>query len=143
MTSNIPSEESDQPKKEEPTQSKLSETLDSLKKNEKMETLYTYATANTFDTVAYVLLVLGILWMLFNSFYGGILVGVVVGFYFSKELVDLVLNFNQTIEQLGMVRSLILGGTALAFFISAPGIFFGAVATAALKYLITSEKREQ
>jgi len=116
--------------------SKLQETLDSLKKNEKIEDLFTYAQAHTKDTVAYVLLILGIVWFFFHSFYGGLLIGVVSGFYFTDELMQFLKSVNDLVEEQGIARSLICGGTLLAFFIAAPGIFIGAAIVVAMTQLI-------
>lgn len=114
---------SEQPSPEK--KSKITETLDTLKKSEKVDDIVTYAKTHTKDTIAYVLIVLGIVWLFFKPFYAGLLIGAVVGFYFAKEISAQIKSANDYIEQQGMAKSLILGGTLLALFISAPGIFIG------------------
>jgi len=141
MTSETPTQEPNKPEEKEPGKSKLSETLDTLKKNEKIETLFSYAKSNTMDTIAYVLLILGIVFLFFREFYGGVMIGLVVGVYFSNEIISLVKDCNGYIEKQGMVKSLIVGGTLLALFISAPGIFIGAAIAAGLKYLIAGSSQ--
>ncbi len=122
-------------KKEESVKQKITETLDSLKKNDKIDTLYNYAQGNTRDTIAYVLLILGIILLFFTPFWGGILVGLVLGLYFYDELISVVKDVNGLIDDQGMVRSLVLGASVLAFFIAAPGIFFGAAIAVGIKHL--------
>ncbi|CCB91643.1 putative membrane protein [Waddlia chondrophila 2032/99] len=118
---------------------KFSETIENLKKNKNIESILEYARNNTKDTVAFVLLIIGILWMLGQPFNGGILVGLVVGFYFSKEFISYVKDFNSHLEEQGLAKTVILGGGALALFFLAPGIFIGVAVMAALKYLLKSE----
>lgn len=115
---------------------KLSETLDSLTKKENIESLVGYAKSNTRDTIAYILMILGLVILFFHPIYGGLLIGIITGFYFSSEILAIVKNLNDFIEQQGMVRSLILGGAALGFFILAPGIYIGIAVIIGIKQLI-------
>ncbi len=128
-------------KEEGSVKEKFSETLGSLKKNEKIEDLYKYAKSNTSDTVAYVAMILGILILFFEPFYGGAIIGIVAGLYFSKEIMVPVRNLEGFIEELGMVRSLILGGLLLAFFIKLPMAFIGAAIAVGVKQLIYPENK--
>src|SRR3989338_8342495 len=94
---------------------KFSESLENLKKNEKIEELYKYAKSNTGDTIAYVAMILGILILFFEPLYGGLLVGFIAGLYFSDEIAKPLRSIEESIEELGMVRSLIFGGLLLGF----------------------------
>ncbi len=122
--------------KPEEQKSKIGETLDSLKKNQKVESLVSYAKTNTVDTIAYILAILGIVLILFNSFYGAVIIGLVAGYYYSAELVAVAKNVNQTIHEMGIPKSLILGSVLVALFILAPGLFIGAAVAAALTHVI-------
>lgn len=125
------------PKKDdESLKAKFNETFNNLKKNEKFDAVYQYAQDNTRDTIAYIVLIIGILLLFFNEFWGGLLVGIVVGIYFYNELLAIAQDVNAFIETQGMVRSLIIGGIAIAFFISAPMIFIGAAFAVAIKYFV-------
>lgn len=135
MTNTTPNK----PKKVDPSiKDKLNETFNSLKKNENIDAMYQYAQENTRDTIAYIVLIIGILLIFFKPFWGGLLVGIVVGIYFYNEILAIVQDLNGFIEAQGMVRSLILGGIAIAFFISAPMIFIGAALAVGVKYFIGS-----
>jgi len=118
---------------------KFSETIENLKKNKNVDSVLEYARNNTRDTIAFILLIVGILWMLGQPFNGGVLIGLVVGFYFSRELISYVRDFNSYLEEQGLAKTVILGGGALALFFLAPGIFIGVAVMAALKYLLKSE----
>jgi len=118
---------------------KFSETIENLKKNKNVDSVLEYARNNTKDTIAFILLIVGILWMLGQPFNGGVLIGLVVGFYFSRELISYVRDFNSYLEEQGLAKTVILGGGALALFFLAPGIFIGVAVMAALKYLLKSE----
>jgi hypothetical protein len=122
------------------SKNKVSETLTSLKKSENIDNLMSYAKTHIQDTVAYILLVSGIIWIFFNSFYGGILVGLIAGFYFAQEVLEIINSFDRFLDKKGMAKNLILAGTLLALFILAPGIFIGAAIMVGVKYLLKSEK---
>ncbi|NGX41904.1 MAG: hypothetical protein K940chlam7_00178 [Chlamydiae bacterium] len=125
-------------KKEEP-KTKFTETFEALKKNENIESMISYTKTHTTDTIAYVLIILGIVWMLFQPQWGGMLVGLVAGFYFSKEVVSLIKSFNEFVEEQGVARSLILGGVVIAFFLMNYGFFIGAAIMIGLKVMLKAE----
>lgn len=122
------------PEQENHKKSKRSDK--SGKQIQNLDHLIEFAQNNVKDTVAFVVMVVGIFWMFVNSFWGGIIVGLVAGFYFSREIVYVVKSFNEFIEAQGIARTAILAGTALALFIAAPGILIGAAAMAGLKVLM-------
>lgn len=105
------------------------------------QSFYNYFSAGTRDLIAYILLVIGIILLFFEQYYGGFLIGLVAGAYFSEEINNLFKNYHEFIERQGLVRSLILGGVALAFLISAPAIFVGIAFVVILKYFIFAENK--
>jgi hypothetical protein len=125
----------------EPTKTKepSEEIVHPTKKIEKREGLYDYAKSNTIDTIAYIVLIVGIILMFFQSYIGQIFVGVVVGYYFSSEIAYILRSTNEIINQHGIVKSLILGGALLAFFILSPLLFLAAAVTVGIKQLIRPE----
>lgn len=124
-------------KKNEPSaKDKLAETFEKLKQ----EGLYTYAKSNTRDTIAYILLVIGLILLFFAPFWGGLLIGVVIGLYFANEILSVLTNINDFIDRQGLVKSLILAALALAFFIAAPAIFIGAALTVLARFLLADKK---
>lgn len=102
-----------------------------------------YFTGSTRDMIAYVLLIFGVILLFFHPFYGSFLIGIVAGAYFSKEIHNLLNNYQKYIDQQGLVRSLILGGTALAFLILAPGLFIGTILMLVLKLFVFSEDKPE
>lgn len=110
--------------------------------NEGFESLYNYTKSNVRDLVTYVLLILGIILLFFQPFYGQLLIGMIAAVYFSTEITWLIRNAELYIERHGLVRSIVVGVTLLAFFISAPFIFIGAAIIVLLKFLILSEHKE-
>ena len=97
--------------------------------------IITFMKENTKDTIAYVLLIAGIMMMFFDNvaIYGGLIVGVIFGLYFAKELAYLVTNATNLIEQEGTPKSLMFGALLLIFLIKAPFVFIGAALVAVLK----------
>jgi hypothetical protein len=95
-----------------------------------------YFNSSTRDILAYAMLVIGVLLLFFHPLVGEFLIGVVAGAYFSKEINDLIKNYQNVVEEQGLVRSLILGGILLAFLVAAPGIFIGIAFIMILKLFI-------
>lgn len=126
----------DQDVKNEKAKSNLSEKFESLKKKENLDTMMDYAKTHVPDTIAYILLVIGIIWLFFNSFYGGILVGLVAGFYFTNDIVRLFSSFDEYLGEYGVAKNIVFAGTALALFILAPGVFIGGAIMVGIKYLL-------
>lgn len=109
------------------------------KNSPKESGLFGYAKSNTRDTIAYVFLIVGIIMLFFQPFFGTILIGIIYGLYFSKEITQIIYNANDYIERLGMVKSVVFLVTILALFYLAPGIFLGAALSLCLKYLFESQ----
>lgn len=115
---------------------------DNKKKIEgKIEDLYDYAKQNKRDTFAQVLLVLGLILMFFMPFYGGLLVGIVGGLYFSTAIVSAIQNRNQLIYEYGTTLSLVFVGLLVAFLIGAPGVFIGIAIVTAIKQFLLPEAK--
>lgn len=95
--------------------------------------------ATTKDLIAYIILVLGIILLFFQPIYGGLLIGIVTGIYFAKELIAICKDLPGFIDEQGIARSLILGGLTLAFFIAAPAIFVGAAFVVLLRWFVFNE----
>lgn len=110
------------------------------KKIEEDHGLFDFAKTNTKDAIAYIILILGVILLFFERFSGELLIGVVFGLYYSAEIQSLFRNFNEFIEEQGVVRGIVLGVTAIALFISAPGIFIGAILAVIIKYLFSPDK---
>jgi hypothetical protein len=95
--------------------------------------------ASTKDLVAYILMVLGIILLFFMPIYGGLLIGIVAGVYFSKEIIPVLKDLSTFIEDNGIARSIILAGITLAFFIVAPAIFIGAALVICLRWFVFND----
>lgn len=113
---------------------------DKLNFEEKTRGLFEYAKTNTKDAIAYIILIIGVILLFFERFSGELLIGIIFGLYYSAEIQSLFRNFNEFIDELGIVRGIVLGATAIALFISAPGIFIGAILAVIIKYLFSPDK---
>lgn len=111
------------PPNKEGFKDKFKDSLKDFKSNENMGQLLNKATENTRDTISYIILIIGIVLMFFSPLYGGALVGLVAGFYFSSEILSFWKHLNAFVEDEGIVKSLIGLGLLLALFVSAPAIF--------------------
>lgn len=115
-----------------------SDKVEEKEKNENKMHLFSYAKTNTRDALAYIILIMGVILLFFERFSGELLIGVIFGLYYSLEIQSLFRNFNEFIEEQGVVRGIVLGVVTIALFISAPGIFIGAVLAVIIKYLFNS-----
>lgn len=110
----------------------------SLKKGIKSDDLLGFAKENTKDTIAYVFLIVGFLLLFFEPLYGGTIMGILLGLYFTGELVSFWKKSHELINEWGMVKTLVLAGIALIFFVSNLGcavIVIVASATVVIKQL--------
>ena len=129
-------EKPEKPKKKQEEKHPLSETIESLKQNQKVESILSYAKSNSQEAIAYALMLVGIVWMFFNAFYGGILVGLIAAFFYSKEIILFIKNIEDFYHEEGIAKSVIGGGCLLALFFAAPGIFLGAGVMIGIKLLL-------
>ena len=137
MSTTPPGQDPNPPKK-----NPLADKLDSLRKNEKIEGIYNYAANNTRDTLAYILMIIGIVLLFSYSFYGGFIVGLIFGLYFSDEITHTLRSLNDMIEFHGMVRSLIFGGLLLALLILAWPLYMGAAVAVGIKHILYPEDHD-
>lgn len=128
----------DEPKVKKQAEPEKTQTTE--KKNDKFSGLFDFAKTNTKDAIAYIILIIGIILLFFERFAGEVLIGVVFGLYYATEIQNLFKHFNEFIEEQGVVRGIVLGVTMIALFISAPGIFIGAILAVIIKYLFSPEK---
>lgn len=127
------------PEDKDPLKVEKTEEQPTAPEKEKTPGLFDFARTNTKDAIAYIILIIGIILLFFERFSGELLIGVIFGLYYSREIQSLFRNFNEFIEEQGIVRGIVLGVTALALFISAPGIFIGAILAVIIKYLFSPE----
>lgn len=118
---------------------KLEEKIETKDTGKLPEGFLNYAKTNTKDVLAYVILILGVVLLFFERFSGELLIGVIFGLYYAVEIQALFRNFNEFIEEQGIVRGIVLGVVTIALFISAPGIFIGTILAVIIRYLFNPE----
>lgn len=121
--------------KKAPAENKSSKNFTDSLKNIKKEDVVHYAKNNTIETIAYALLIIGIIMLLFAPYAGQVLVGAVAGYFFGSELIDYIQNIRSFVDEEPIVRSLVLGGLAIALFIGSPLLFIALFVVAGIKYL--------
>ena len=81
-----------------------------------------------------VLLAIGLLFLLFfNNLLGGLIIGMVAGYYFASEIVYYIRSIGQIMGGQNQLHYVILTAILLGLFIAAPGIFIGALIVASFK----------
>lgn len=122
---------------QEKVEDKTRENFRNQRDPKKVENFYDYATSNKEQTVTYILLVLGLLFLLFfNNLLGGLIIGMVAGYYFAAEIVYYIRNMGQIVGGHDHLRYVVLTALLLGLFIAAPGIFIGAAIVAAFKQVL-------
>lgn len=111
---------------------------DNLKdaRNAKKELFYDYSNYTREQIITYILLVVGILLLFVNSLVGGLIIGMVAGYYFTEDIVYYIRNIGHILSGHDHLRYITLTGLLLGLFIAAPGIFIGAAIVAAFKQLV-------
>lgn len=83
------------------------------------------------DFVAYLILFIGLLFSIFHSFSGGLLVGLVLGVYFSVAIFAGLRAFRDyLLSEGGIFRGFVIIAAGLALFIASPGLCIGTIAGA-------------
>jgi hypothetical protein len=82
---------------------------------------------NLCESVCYVILFCGLIFSIFNPFLGGSLVGLILGIYFSQEVIEKASSFKEFIIREGIFRGFIIVAAVLALLIEAPGLLVGTV----------------
>jgi hypothetical protein len=102
---------------------------------------YTYATSNREHMIVYILLALGLLILLFvNNLLGGLMIGMVAGYYFAEDIVYYIRNLGQIVKGQDHLRYVISAALLLGLFIAAPGIFIGAIVVATFRQVISGPR---
>ncbi len=125
---------------------KIKSGFKNVKDSRQVDDLYHYAVSNKEKTITYTLLILGLLIIMFfsNNALGGIIIGLVSGYYFSEEIVNFARHIPRFFEGQDQLRYIVLGALALALLIQVPGIIVGGIVAAAFKYVMGgAERREQ
>ncbi len=79
------------------------------------------------ESIAYVILFAGLILSIFNPVLGGALVGIILGAYFSQEIMDRSLAFKDMVVREGIFRGFIVIAAILALLLEAPGLLLGAI----------------
>lgn len=122
---------------QEETEDKTDKSHRINRDSNKINELYGYATSNKEQTITYILLIIGLFSLLFfNYMLGGLIIGMVAGYYFASEIVYAIRNISHILGDQNQLRSIVLAGLLLGLFIAAPGIFIGAAIVTAFKQVM-------
>lgn len=87
----------------------------------------TFVKDNLWESISYVVLFAGLIFSIFNPFLGGSLVGIILGIYFSQEILDRSMAFKELVVKEGIFRGFIVIAAVLALLLEAPGLLFGTI----------------
>lgn len=100
------------------------------------ESFFHFLMNNKLDTLAYILLFCGLLLALFQYMIGGLLVGIILGLYFSQELGVRATQFKEYIVEEGVFRGFVLIAGVLALFIASPQLCVGTLVGAYTRHYL-------
>lgn len=125
----------------DPSKKNFSEGWENLKKNNRLHRLYDYSKQNPKDTIAYILLIFGIIFFFFNAFFGSLLIGIVLGFYYFSEFNFFFQHLNEFIEEQGLVRSIVALAAMLVIAFGIPGLILGTVFSIVIRRIVGVDHR--
>lgn len=105
------------------------------KKDMQMHNLKSFLEENRWDALAYLILFFGLIFSIFERFIGGIIVGIVLGLYFSQEAKDKFAEFKEFLAVEGIFRGFVIVAAIIALLIASPGLCIGVVLGAFLRPL--------
>lgn len=121
---------------EEPKQEKFSDKIRNINDGKRVGEFYDLAKQNKERALTYALIILGLIILFFNNLVGGLIIGMVAGYYFAPEITSYIRNLSHIISGHDNLRYVALTGLLLGLLIAAPGIFIGAAIVAAFKQVI-------
>jgi len=89
----------------------------------KKETFMEMVNSNKLESLAYLALIVGILLSLFSEFWGGAIVGIILGLYYAQPLFMITKTLADKIQEEGVFKSFVAVATLLILLISVPGLF--------------------
>ncbi len=95
--------------------------------------LIQFVQENRWESISYVIMFGGLILSIFDPFLGGILVGLILGIYFSQEIIERSISFKEMIIRDGVFRGFIVIAAVLALLIEAPGLLLGTIIGALLR----------
>jgi hypothetical protein len=93
----------------------------------KGEGFFDFIVHNKWDAFAYIVLFCGLLLSIFERFVGGLIVGAILGIYFSKETREMLAQFKEFLAREGIFRGFVLVAGAIALFMASPGLVIGSL----------------
>ncbi|MDP1836061.1 MAG: hypothetical protein Q8K75_09080 [Chlamydiales bacterium] len=101
-----------------------------------VEKVFKLATNVRRDTMAYIIMAVGLVILPWLPLWGGAIVGIVFGVYFSEEMLKRIKSFRQYLEKEGQAKTIVLGGAILALLLVIPTLVLGAIAAVGIVALI-------
>lgn len=98
---------------------------ESPQKNHSVDNLLAFIKENKWDSLAYLILFFGLVYSIFERFIGGIIVGCILGIYFSVDLKEKFTVFKEYLANEGIFKGFVILAAAIALFIASPGLCIG------------------
>jgi hypothetical protein len=97
------------------------------------QNMFEFIKEHKWESVAYFVLFCGLILSVFDKIVGGLIVGLILGIYFSDAIKARVQEFKNFIHDEGIFRGFIVIAAILAMLIIAFGLFIGTLVGALIK----------
>lgn len=111
------------------------------KDDNKVEQLCNYAKSNKEEIGVYTALALAILFLFFAPLLGELILGVIGGFYFAKELAQFFQNSRFLYDDHGRLRYTVIIGLLVGLFLMVPVFILAILLTASIKQFFFSSQK--
>lgn len=101
-------------------------------KSAKIYQLNEYTMKNKEDLITYILLAIGIIVLFFNPLIGGLILGIIVGYYFSAKIIDII-SHGKKLYNSPKIETVVLAVALLGLLIVIPSFILGTLVIAAAK----------
>jgi len=95
------------------------------KKERPVDNLMVFIQENKWDALAYLILFFGLVFSIFERFTGGIIVGCILGIYFSEGIKEKFSDFKEYLADEGIFRGFVIVAAFIALLIASPGLCIG------------------
>ncbi len=102
----------------------------------RLDTLYGHGTPTQEQIIVYIILVIGLIAVFINPLVGGLIIGAVVGYHFSSDIIYFLRNVGKLFNNYDPLSYIIIAALLIGVFVVAPGFFIGAVIVALIKHIL-------
>lgn len=106
----------------------------------KLDRLYGHGMPTQEQIIVYIILVIGLVAVFINQLVGGLIIGAVVGYHFSSDIIYFLRNVGKLFNNYDPLSYIIIAALLIGLFVEAPGFFIGAIILAGIRHILLNGK---